>query len=113
MANKKAADFLVYGKSDLLSEIEELFAGQISKKTLKKIIDAYEGIIKNHLLEAKPTMPIQIRPFQGLRIQSFIDAPKVTDTVFGKNVSVPERIRCKAKSSRYFTRILNDLRSEN
>lgn len=112
MANTKAPDFLVYGKSDLLTEIEELFAGKVPKKTIRKIIDGYEEIIREHLLEAKPKMPIEVRPWVGLRLQSFIVAPKVTDTPFGKQIEVPERIRCKAKSTRYFTRCLNDQRDE-
>ena len=113
MANKKAADFLVYGKSDLINEIEELFAGQIPKKTIKKIINSYEQIIQNHLLEAAPSRPIQIRPFLGLRLQSSITPAQTKDTIFAENIYIPEKILVKAKSTRYFTRCLNDLRQEN
>ncbi len=112
MAKKKTADFLVYGKPDLITEITDDFAGQISRTTVKKVINAFEDAIKRHLLEAKPNMAISIRPFLGLRLQAFIDPEKTTDTVFGKNVLVPERIRCKAKSTRYFSRCLNDLRKD-
>ncbi len=113
MAKKKEnADFLVYGKPDLIAEIADDFAGQIPKSTIKRVVDAFEDAVKEHLLEAKPTMPVQIRPFQGLRLQAFVDAPKVTDTVFGNNISVPERIRCRAKSTRYYNRCLNDLRKD-
>lgn len=113
MKNKKDSNFRLYNKTDLVQETSELLENDYSRKDIKTIIDCYERLIQEHLLEASPNRPIQVRPLCGLRLQTVITPEKTKDTLWGERIEVPEKILCKAKSTRYFTQGLNKYRNKD
>ncbi|MEY8518754.1 hypothetical protein AALC25_18015 [Lachnospiraceae bacterium 29-84] len=106
MRNK---NLISYNQSDLIREIAMDYAGQYDSDDIRNILESYESHIREHLCEsADLKKPIVVKLFSGLQINSRFIPEHTTNTPFGDNVEISDRIRVAARTSRHFTRKLNE-----
>jgi len=106
MRNK---NLISYNQSDLIREISADYAGQLDRDDIRNVLESYENHILEHLCEAADLKkPIVVKLFSGLQINSRFIPEHVTNTPFGNDVEVGDKIRITARTSRYFTRKLNE-----
>lgn len=100
----KQAAVMKITQNDLIDEIVDDFDGVYSRETVKDVIlDLQENII-NHLRSATVDKPVSIRPFMGLVLSSKVIAEQEV-TLNDMQYIRSERLKAKAKISRYFNRI--------
>lgn len=100
----KQAAVMKITQNDLIDEIVDDFDGVYSRETVKDVIlDLQENII-NHLRSATVDKPVSIRPFMGLALSSKVIAEQEV-TLNDMQYIRSERLKAKAKISRYFNRI--------
>lgn len=105
----RSKNLISYNQSDLIREIAMDYVGQYDRDDVRNILESYENHIKEHLREsADLKKPIVVKLFSGLQINSRFIPEHVTNTPFGSDVEVSDRIRVTARTSRHFTRKLND-----
>lgn len=105
----RSKNLISYNQSDLICEIATDYAGQYDRDDVRNILESYENHIREHLCEAaKLKKPIVVKLFSGLQINSRFIPEHVTNTPFGNGVEVSDKIRVTARTSRHFTRRLNE-----
>lgn len=105
----RSKNLISYNQTDLIREIAADYAGQYDRDDVRNVLESYENHIREHLCEAADLKkPIVIKLFSGLQINSRFVPEHVTNTPFGNNVEVCDRIRVAARTSRHFTRKLNE-----
>lgn len=91
-------------QKDLIDEIVDDFDGVYSRETVTDVIlDLQENII-NHLRSATVDKPVSIRPLMGLVLSSKVIAEQKVSFKDMQYIR-SERLKAKAKMSRYFNRI--------
>lgn len=107
--NMRSKNLISYNQSDLIREIAADYAGQLDRDDIRNVLESYEYHIREHLCEAAELeKPIVVKLFSGLQINSRFVPEHITNTPFGNNVEVSDRIRVTARTSRHFTRRLNE-----
>lgn len=105
----RSKNLISYNQTDLIHEIAADYAGQYDRDDVRNILESYENHIKEHLREAADLKkPIVVKLFSGLQINCRFVPEHITNTPFGDNVNVGDRIRVTARTSRHFTRKLNE-----
>lgn len=95
-------------RKDLIKKIHEDFDGEYSKREITRILDSLEFFIYDNLIQATESHGVQIRLFGGLQLISTYVPEKVCNTCFGDNITIPARIKTKAKLTRYYNQKLNE-----
>lgn len=99
----------IYTQSDVIREIAIDYAGQYDRDDVRNILESYESHIKEHLAEAAETgNPVVVKLFSGVQLNSRFIPEHTTNTPFGDNIEVSDRIRITPHTSRHFTRQLNE-----
>lgn len=105
----RSKNLISYNQTDLIREIAADYAGQYDRDDVRNVLESYENHIREHLCEAADLKkPIVIKLFSGLQINSRFVPEHVTNTPFGNDVKIRDRIRVTARTSRHFTRKLNN-----
>lgn len=105
----RSKNLISYNQTDLIHEIAADYTGQYDRDDVRNILESYENHIREHLCEAAELeKPIVVKLFSGLQINSRFVPEHTTNTPFGDNVKVSDRIRVTARTSRHFTRKLNE-----
>lgn len=105
----RSKNLISYNQTDLIHEIVEDYTGQYDRDDVRNILELYENHIREHLCEAAELKkPIVVKLFSGLQINSRFVPEHTTNTIFGNNVEVSDKIRVTARTSRHFTRKLNE-----
>lgn len=105
----RSINLISYSQTDLIHEIAADYAGQYDRDDVRNILESYENHIREHLCEAADLKkPVAVKLFSGLQINSRFIPGHITNTPFGNDVEVSDRIRAAARTSRHFTRKLND-----
>lgn len=105
----RSKNLISYNQTDLIHEIVADYTGQYDRDDVRNILESYENHILEHLCEAADLKkPIVVKLFSGLQISSRFIPEHITNTIFGNNVEVSDKIRVTARTSRHFTRKLNE-----
>lgn len=105
----RSKNLISYNQTDLIHEIAADYSGQYDRDDVRNILESYESHIREHLCEsADLKKPITVKLFSGLQINSRFVPEHVTNTPFGNDVEVSDKIRVTARTSRNFTRKLNE-----
>lgn len=105
----RSKNLISYNQTDLIHEIAADYSGQYDRDDVRNILESYENHIREHLCEAADLKkPIVVKLFSGLQINSRFVPEHVTNTPFGNDVEVGDRIRVTVRTSRHFTRKLNE-----
>ena len=105
----RSKNLISYNQTDLIHEIVTDYFGQYDRDDVRNILESYENHIREHLCEAADLKkPIVVKLFSGLQINSRFIPEHTTNTPFGNDVEVSDKIRVTARTSRHFTRKLNE-----
>lgn len=104
----RSKNIVSYNQTDLIREIAADYAGQYDRDDVRNILESYENHIREHLCEAAELeKPVVVKLFSGLQLNSRFVPEHTTNTPFGDNVKIGDRIRITPHTSRHFTRCLN------
>ena len=98
----------VITRKDLINQIISDFDGRYSKAEITRILDDLEFNIVDQLLQATENHGVQVRLFSGLQLISSYVPEEADKNRFGQKMTIPARLKAKAKLSRYFVRQFNE-----
>lgn len=103
-------NLITYTQSDFIHDIASDYAGVYDRNDIRNILEAYEMHIREHLAEAAELeKPVVVKLFSGLQLNSCFIAKHKTNAPFMEGLEVDDKIRVKARTTRYFVRRLNDM----